>query len=92
MISLEWIHHLMEEMKKRGEIPGMLMMNEADFRTLKSSLGNVINIDLIKETNTIFGMKMIIIPEKLYSLYFLEYGKSLLLTKEWSDFLKEAMK
>ena len=86
MTSLEEIQRSINNLKNRFKEAGVIILNEEDF----DMIGGTLNREKVWESNTIFGIKLIIISKDYYDANFLPEGKAFVLEKRVWDFLKGA--
>lgn len=92
MIDLNQISASLNALTRRRENPGVIILNQEDFEDIrgKGDFGYVRQPG-IGNPETLFGVKLLIIPIHLKNPRFLELGKALVLEKKYWDFLKESL-
>ena len=91
---------LLEDLKKslakvhdfRGQI-GAIMLNEKDLHEIRGYAEEYqFGSDMLSSNDrTLFGNKMIVIPIYLYDPNFLKIGKTIIIGKNYFEFLKGAL-
>ena len=88
MTTLQEIYEMISKIQWKDEEPGLIILNEKDYDKLQSRF----NPEAAIGVNSMFGIKLLIIPSYLGSFNLLALGEVIVLEKSVVDFLEDNFK